>query len=134
LDPNARQVGGVHYKTKYEHWDFAVDVRLPYLEATATKYVVRWRKKNGVQDLQKADHYVEKIIERAEKGHVNTVDRELLTIYYSKFVNENIHNPIDRYLFADICCWSEITDLTRARVMIERLVGTVPREDSNRHA
>lgn len=56
------QVGGTHYRSVYQHWDWVTDIGLPYLPACATKYVVRWRKKNGRQDLMKARSYVEKII------------------------------------------------------------------------
>lgn len=61
---NARQVGGNHYKTAYEHWDWVEDNGVGYLGGCATKYLSRWRQKNGLQDLEKADHYVQKMIER----------------------------------------------------------------------
>lgn len=60
---NERQVGGDHYKGGYEHWDFALDAGLGYLLGCATKYVSRWRQKNGVQDLEKALHYLQKAVE-----------------------------------------------------------------------
>jgi hypothetical protein len=60
---NSIQVGGNHYKTKYEHWDFAVDMRMRYLEGNATKYISRFVHKNGIEDLRKAEHYIDKIIE-----------------------------------------------------------------------
>ena len=60
MKANDRQVGGEHYKLIYQHWDFVYDVRLPYHLACATKYVARWRDKNGTQDLEKAVHYVDK--------------------------------------------------------------------------
>ena len=63
--PNARQVGGVHYKKlDYEHWDFVTDIGLAYLPATAMKYVTRWRDKGGIDDLKKARHYLDLLIER----------------------------------------------------------------------
>ena len=68
LDPlnlatvNAHQVGGDHYKTAIEHWDFVVACSLNYLEGNATKYLSRSHKKSGLQDLQKALHYVRKLI------------------------------------------------------------------------
>lgn len=62
---NDRQVGGNHYQGReYQHWDFVTDVKLPYLLGCATKYVSRWRDKNGVQDLEKAIHYIDKAKER----------------------------------------------------------------------
>lgn len=68
-DANSRQVGGNHYKTgAEEHWDLVARYGVGYLEGCATKYVSRWRKKNGVQDLEKAIHYVDKIIEMRMMG------------------------------------------------------------------
>lgn len=56
------QVGGTHYAPadKYGHWDYVIDAGIPYLEGNATKYVSRWRDKNGIQDLQKAISYIDK--------------------------------------------------------------------------
>lgn len=67
-DPNARQVAGSHYSAPIQHWDFVEDNGLGYLEGNATKYLSRWRKKNGLQDLQKAMHYIDKLISLAEQG------------------------------------------------------------------
>lgn len=62
---NDRQVGGDHYQKKeYQHWDWVCDINLHYLLACATKYVARWRDKNGIQDLEKATHYLDKAVER----------------------------------------------------------------------
>lgn len=62
---NDIQHGGDHYKKRdYEHWDFVCDIKLHYLVACASKYVSRWRDKNGVEDLHKADHYLMKAQER----------------------------------------------------------------------
>ena len=62
---NDRQVGGDHYgKREYQHWDWVTDIGLNYLLACASKYVTRWRDKGGVQDLEKAMHYLTKAEER----------------------------------------------------------------------
>lgn len=61
---NERQVGGKHYKgAEYQHWDYANDLRLPYLVGYATRYVARHRRKNGREDIEKALHTVDKIME-----------------------------------------------------------------------
>lgn len=61
---NDRQVGGSHYKTaQQEHWDRVWDLGLDYFQGQITKYVERWKEKNGVQDLEKARHFIEKYIE-----------------------------------------------------------------------
>lgn len=62
---NAIQVGGTHYKTAIQHWDFVAQYGLGYFEGQVTKYVTRWRKKNGLQDLRKAKHFLDKLIELA---------------------------------------------------------------------
>ena len=53
-----------HYKgTAIQPWDFIVSNNLGFLEGNVIKYVTRWRQKDGVQDLRKAKHYIEKLIE-----------------------------------------------------------------------
>lgn len=64
---NDRQVAGTHYKThRYETWDVILDWNLGYLDGNAVKYLSRWRLKGGVQDLKKARHYIDKLIEITE--------------------------------------------------------------------
>ncbi len=68
---NQRQVGGNHYKGEgEEHWDRVVRLGLNYHEGNITKYIERARKKNGIQDLLKAKHYLEKLLELAEAGKI----------------------------------------------------------------
>ena len=62
MNANEVQVGGDHYKSSLQHWDFVSQALCGcYLEGCITKYVSRWRKKNGKQDLQKAAHYLDKL-------------------------------------------------------------------------
>ena len=65
MSANDKQHGGTHYiKREYQHWDWVCDINLHYLLACATKYVSRWREKNGVEDLRKATHYLDKAMEQ----------------------------------------------------------------------
>lgn len=67
-DANAVQVGGEHYKDKHiQPWDYIIANNLGYLEGNIIKYVSRWKDKNGVQDLRKAQHYLQKLIETTER-------------------------------------------------------------------
>lgn len=63
MNPNETQVGGSHYQqaTGRQHWDIMDDFDVPYLEANATKYLSRWKLKGGLQDLHKAQHYMQKV-------------------------------------------------------------------------
>lgn len=61
---SANNTGPGHYKDKpMQPWDFIVANNLGYLEGNVVKYVSRWRQKGGVEDLRKAKHYIEKLIE-----------------------------------------------------------------------
>ena len=65
MSANNTQVGGKHYATPIQHWDFVVANDLDYFQGQITKYVCRWRKKNGIQDLEKAEHFLKKYLEVA---------------------------------------------------------------------
>jgi hypothetical protein len=69
---NDRQVAGSHYRASLQHWDYVVGaLENRYLEGQLTKYVFRWRKKNGLQDLDKSLHYAQKLYEEALDGRVS---------------------------------------------------------------
>lgn len=58
------QVGGNHYKKfKIQPAEFCHVNNIPYLEASAIKYLCRWRDKNGFEDLQKAKHFIDLLME-----------------------------------------------------------------------
>jgi hypothetical protein len=59
-------VGGSHYRAIIQHWDFALANNLDYFQGQITKYVIRWKEKGGIQDLEKAQHFLEKYIEWAQ--------------------------------------------------------------------
>lgn len=66
LPANSMQIGGTHYAKPIQHWDFVTSHDYGYLEGQITKYLFRWRDKNGVQDLQKASHFLQKLAEVSE--------------------------------------------------------------------
>ena len=57
-----------HYtQGKIEVIDFILDQKMDYMTATITKYISRWRFKDGVCDLKKAQWFLNKLIEEQEK-------------------------------------------------------------------
>jgi hypothetical protein len=61
---NSIQHGGDHYKKKsIEPWDYIEANGIGFLDGNAIKYLTRWKDKNGIEDLRKARHYVDKLIE-----------------------------------------------------------------------
>jgi len=67
MQANDKQVGGTHYKSAIQHWDYVAANDLDYFQAQITKYVTRWKKKNGITDLKKAEHFLQKYIELQQK-------------------------------------------------------------------
>ena len=60
-----KQHGGSHYqKYKIQPSKFVVENELLYPEGCAIKYIIRHRDKGKKQDLEKAKHYIDMIIER----------------------------------------------------------------------
>ena len=56
-------MGGEHYQLAIQPRDFIRANNIPWDEANVIKYVVRHREKNGKQDLEKAIHYIQMLIE-----------------------------------------------------------------------
>ncbi len=75
MSANEKQVAGNHYRSSIQHWDYVVANDLDYFQAQITKYVTRWKKKNGLVDLEKAKHFLEKYIELQQpKEHLDKSD------------------------------------------------------------
>ena len=58
------QVGGDHYKSMpIQPMEYSMANNLDACQHTVVKYVTRFREKGGVQDLQKAKHVIDMLIE-----------------------------------------------------------------------
>lgn len=62
--PSSRQEGGSHYKLKIQPFTFIAENNLSYFQGNVIKYVVRYKNKNGIEDLNKIIHYCQLEIER----------------------------------------------------------------------
>lgn len=88
MNANEKQIGGGHYKASDtmqataealgynkppEHWDMVLMRGYNYLQGNASKYLDRYDKKGTpIQDLEKAKHYIEKMIEVEKAKLANT--------------------------------------------------------------
>ena len=63
MNANDTQTGGTHYQVAIQPWDYIIANDLGYLEGNVIKYVTRYKNKNGIEDLRKAQHYLAKLIE-----------------------------------------------------------------------
>ena len=69
VSANDIQVAGTHYKQlKIQPWDYIAMNGIGYLDGCAIKYLTRWKDKGGVDDLRKARHYIDKLIELQEQA------------------------------------------------------------------
>jgi hypothetical protein len=58
------QIGGNHYKDmKIQPIEYILGNNLNYCEANVVKYISRWKSKGGIEDLRKAKHYIDLLIE-----------------------------------------------------------------------
>lgn len=69
IQANDRQVGGEHYLQygNIQPWDTWLLWNLNPFQAAILKYVVRYRDKDGLKDLEKAQHFLDKLIEVESK-------------------------------------------------------------------
>lgn len=72
----SKQVGGDHYQLPIEPIDFILANGLGYVEGNVIKYLCRYQHKgNPVQDLEKAKHYLEMLIEHVSSKPVAQATR-----------------------------------------------------------
>lgn len=65
------QHGGTHYKDmRIQPIEYIFANQLGYCEGNVIKYITRWKTKGGVEDLNKAKHYIELLLEE-----VNGLDK-----------------------------------------------------------
>ena len=58
------QTGGSHYKDlKIQPVEYIHANGLGFCEGSVIKYITRWRAKNGIEDLKKARHFIDLLIE-----------------------------------------------------------------------
>ena len=60
-----KQIGGTHYrKMKIQPSKFVIENKLLFPEGNVIKYICRHQYKGGKEDLEKAKHFIDMIIER----------------------------------------------------------------------
>ncbi len=124
-DPNTIQVGGTHYQSNYQVWDFVENNGLGGLETAIIKYICRWRDKgNARTDLEKAIHYLDKLIDlhknshRVPKGCASHDD----IIHFS---NMQHLDKTEEFIVRMISRWSCYDDLASCHIAIQNLIKEV---------
>jgi hypothetical protein len=111
-----------YYQSSYMHWDFAVKVGLGYLDGCSTKYVARWRGKEGLKDLQKGRHFLDKLIEVGDYS----IRRKnvIIDVELKRFVEANSLTFLEhQYLFI-LCTYRNEAALRSAQQILTKIIAT----------
>ena len=125
--PNSHQVGGTHYQAPFQHWDFVLEcLEGRYLEGNITKYVCRWRKKNGLLDLRKSIQYLDKLLTEVQGGPSDPMP--LALFHTSHFVARldyfcrcNGLTEQEQRVMSLVSDWSGLEDLVAAKELLESM-------------
>ena len=89
-----KQIGGSHYKNmKIQPSEFINKNNLPFAEGNAIKYICRHKHKGERQDLEKAKHYIDMILERDYPLIPMTEEEEYRNAGISKEEAEKTYPP-----------------------------------------
>lgn len=68
----ADQIAGDHYKKlKIQPVEYIHTNQIPFIEGSVIKYVSRWKSKGGIEDLKKARHFIDLLIELETRNSPN---------------------------------------------------------------
>jgi Protein of unknwon function (DUF3310) len=113
-----------HYASEYQHWDLAAIIPLGYFEGCSTKYVTRWRKKDGLEDLDKAMHYLDKLMEfyPFRTAPPRKMPRSEIQYEVSRFAAANGLSIIEEEFILLMCNYRTDDDLRTARLILEDII------------
>lgn len=75
------QVGGSHYKRfKIQPVEFIHQNGIGYMAGNVIKYISRYQEKNGIEDLKKARHYIDMMIEFEQEAEKKPLQPVLLSL------------------------------------------------------
>lgn len=124
MSANETQVGGTHYKNRFQHWDLAHELDLGYYEGQISKYLTRHRTKKGKEDVEKALHFTEKLQELATLHARQPRHKYSTMARMVEYAEANKLLPLELACITSICNWSVVQDLE----MLQERIGRLMRE------
>ena len=135
MSVNETQVAGTHYRAKVQHWDYVLQaLQGRYLEGNITKYVLRHRKKNGLQDLEKALQYLAKLHESLKSGVVTPLNKPNMNFDMHRFVVENGLNSMEAFIVKRLAYWYQPEHLDEAEKAIRVLAKDYAEHEARMNA
>jgi hypothetical protein len=116
---NDTQHGGDHYKSDVQHWDWVAANHMDYFSGCASKYVTRWRKKDGPIALEKAGHFVVKASELHRAGLLLGAGVPCIPI--EQFAAANDLTDEEAKICSALVAWRTYEDLRAVYNLIYRL-------------
>jgi hypothetical protein len=133
MNANTMQIGGNHYRSGIQHWDLMDDYRVGYLESAATKYITRWRNKDGVKDLQKALHFVKKLAEKRQDAPQVEISARIPQVHrqaINKYLESNHLTGDEADIISHLLTWQSTATLHLVCGRIQQLInGATPVDD-----
>ena len=121
-----------HYASEYQHWDLAITLPMGYLEGCSTKYIARWRRKDGIEDLHKAMHYLDKLIEvYVPKPIPRNMSRSEVQYEVSRFSAMNKLSVIEEEYILLLSNYRYEDDLRTARLVLEDIIDLAEERSIN---
>lgn len=125
LSANDIQVGGNHYRSDYQHWDWAVDVQCDPMQYQITKYL-RARKKNGLQDMDKIKHFLAKYKELILAGRWypgSTVAKAMVIALTGHWCQANGLDDLETEVALVIVADPSPDDLDHLQTIVDRMAA-----------
>ena len=120
---SANERSPAHYIAHYQHWDLVIAIPMSYLAGCSTKYVCRWRNKDGLNDLHKALHYLDKMIETYIPVPIpRTMSRSEIQYEVSRFSAANHLSVIEEEYILLLSNYRYEDDLRTARLILEDII------------
>jgi hypothetical protein len=132
MSADTRQVDGSHYQSEYQHWNFSADCRLGGFEHTITKYFQRHRLKNGLRDVLKGEHNLEKLLEISRLGFVCMNDGATVTKVHRFFAAHPEMDELDRQVYLCVVFWSKPKHIEAALNHVKKIKEAYAQADAER--
>lgn len=130
MSANDRQVAGSHYRAGIQHWDLIAHNNTGYFEAQITKYITRWKKKNGVQDVEKSMHYHQKLTELINDGVIKLPTGERTTNLLEDFKAANDLGNVEFTIFYLLLTYTTLDELGRVGILLQHLLAMAKERDA----
>ena len=122
MNANETQVGGDHYRNSFQHWDLAHELDLGYFEGQITKYITRHRFKKGKEDLEKAVHFTQKLLELARIENRQPRHKFATMARMTQYAEANKLLPLEYACITSVVGWSVVQDLEMLEERLARLM------------